>query len=309
MLRETGSIDHVRCATPLEAAVLEVRMIHALDPRYNRQHRRWRSYTYLKLTAEPFPRLSVVRSTAGRSTGPLIGPFPSAAVARLAADAIESAVPIRRCTGDPSKALRSGLCGPAQLGVALCPCAGDISVGDYHQSAVAPVLAGLGHEPELLLGPLRSRMQRLAQARRYEEAADVRDRAAALGRVLRRQRRFDALRFAGRVVVELADRSGAELRRGALVRAWAPSATGSGGQLSLVLRDEGRTPEVPASGPLPRDQVDELAVVASWLEHNAGRLRLLHVESGLAWPLPWVAGFEPVRGADRLSRVATRSAA
>ena len=62
LLRETHRIDHVVCASPLEAAVLEVRLIHRFEPRFNRQSKTWRSYAYLKLTAERFPRLSVVRT-------------------------------------------------------------------------------------------------------------------------------------------------------------------------------------------------------------------------------------------------------
>src|SRR5690606_10559664 len=64
LLRETERIDHVVCPGPLEAEVLEVRLIHVLLLRFNRHGTRWRSYTYVKLTCnERFPRLSVVKST------------------------------------------------------------------------------------------------------------------------------------------------------------------------------------------------------------------------------------------------------
>ena len=62
LLRETHTIDHVVAPGPLEAAVLEVRLIHEHLPRFNRQAKTWRRYAYLKLTLnERFPRLSVVR--------------------------------------------------------------------------------------------------------------------------------------------------------------------------------------------------------------------------------------------------------
>ena len=54
-------IDHRPCSGGLEAAVLEVRLIHRFLPRFNRQAKGWRTYAYLKLTVERFPRLSVVR--------------------------------------------------------------------------------------------------------------------------------------------------------------------------------------------------------------------------------------------------------
>ena len=62
LLRETHRIDHVVAPGPLEAAVLEVRLIHEHLPRFNRQAKTWRRYAYLKLTLnERFPRLSVVK--------------------------------------------------------------------------------------------------------------------------------------------------------------------------------------------------------------------------------------------------------
>src|SRR4029077_20609241 len=56
LLRETHAIDHVVCPSPIDAAVREVRLIHQLQPRFNRQAKTWSRYAYLKLTLnEPFP--------------------------------------------------------------------------------------------------------------------------------------------------------------------------------------------------------------------------------------------------------------
>src|SRR5690606_13089165 len=113
----------------------------------------------------------------------------------------------------------TGPCAPAQLGVSTCPCAGQIGAQEYGQ-LVEVVRRGLLVDPQLLLGPLEARMHGLAAEERFEEAAAVRDRAAALANALRRQRRFDALRRTGRVVVEVDGRSRTELRQGRLVRTW-----------------------------------------------------------------------------------------
>ncbi|MGH9280367.1 MAG: DEDD exonuclease domain-containing protein, partial [Acidimicrobiales bacterium] len=105
LLREAERVDHVVCPSPLEASVLEVRLIHRFLPPYNQRSKRWRGYAYLKLTlAERFPRLSVVRSVPRTGDGCLyLGPLPSTAAARVVAEAIESAVPIRRCCARPPK--------------------------------------------------------------------------------------------------------------------------------------------------------------------------------------------------------------
>src|SRR4051812_3928504 len=195
--RETATIDHIETAGELEAAVLEVRLIHELAPRFNRQSKLWRRYAYLKLKLdERFPRLSVVRVPKPGDGCLYLGPLPSTAAGRAVAEAIQSAVPIRRCSGRPTRTPRSAPCTPAQLGVATCPCAGTISEADYRR-IVDRVVVGLTRDPAVLLEPLIDKMRALAGAARYEEAASVRDRAAALSRALARQRRLDGLRRAG----------------------------------------------------------------------------------------------------------------
>jgi DNA polymerase-3 subunit epsilon len=282
MLREAQSIDHIPCASALEAGVIEVRLIHELSPRYNRQVKRWRSYSYVKLTAERFPRLSVAR-VAKDDGSVYLGPLSSARVAKLVIEAIETAVPIRRCTGRPGAILRAAPCAPAQLGVSTCPCSGAISEDDY-ADITQRIVRGMTSEPSLLLDPLTVRMEALARAERYEEAADMRNRADALAGALRRQRRFDGLRAAGRIVLEVPGQHGAELTGGRLVRAWA----GVDDQAALPFdRDD----DADLRGPVPRDLADELTCVAGWLDANAGKVRIVHCDEGLRSALPALPSF------------------
>jgi DNA polymerase-3 subunit epsilon len=308
LLRETHRIDHEICTSPLEAAVREIRLIHRLRPRFNRQARTWDRYAYVKLTLdERFPRLSVVRDP--RADGAFyLGPLPSKGFARQVVDAVESVVPLRRCRVriGPRTPVRDGPCVPAQLGVATCPCARAISVGAY-AAHVQRAVRGLTTDPALLLEPLRARMDALAAVERYEEAAEVRDRAAALSIALRRQRLIDAFRRAGRLVVELDGASGAELVAGRLVGAWGPERPRPGEGAVLEARPieppagQGRLPFLLAGDPLtgdghppcPRELADEVLCVARWLEAEASQVRLVHCDEGLSSPLPALATFQP----------------
>lgn len=294
MLREAATVDHHECSSPLEAAVLETRLLHAWQPRYNRHGKRWTSAAYLRLdTDEPWPRLAVARGHSGR--GLVVGPLPSARTARLAIEAVETVVPLRRCSArlrPGAPAVRSAPCTPAQLGVSLCPCAGGVDPGRYREAVEVAVL-GLTREPELLLGPLRARIDALAAAERFEEAADVRDRAAALALALRRARRFDALRAAGRVELALPGGAGALLERGVLRAAWGPGELpGARGPVGRGLVEEPPIPP-PAGTPLPAEAADELTAVASWLDRAAGTVRLVSVEGTWATPLPAIPTFRP----------------
>ena len=289
LLREAEVVDHVVCPSPLEAAVLEVRLIHRHLPPYNQRSTRWRRYAYVKLTLnERFPRLSVVRTPppAAKGDGCLyLGPLASNASARLVAEAIESAVPIRRCTGRPGKVLKDGPCTPAQLGVATCPCAGGISEEDY-RPLVERVVVGLTSDPAALLAPLDARMRTLAAAERFEEAAATRDRAAALAAALHRQRQLDSLRRAGRLELDVA---GAPPRR--LVF--------RGGFLGPQAGIDAGEADPGPQTPVPRHLADELACVASWLDAEAGRVRIIRCDGELAWPAAALPRYEPGKPSGR----------
>jgi DNA polymerase-3 subunit epsilon len=189
--------------------------------------------------------------------------------------------------------------------VATCPCAGQVDQATY-TGIVGRVERGLTREPDLLLEPLRARMVALAGEARFEEAADMRERAAALASAIRRQRRLDTLRASGRLLVEIPGRAGAELRDGRLVRSWAITAAGDAAMpLPLDL-----DPDAPESAveqlhlagarlldPLPKALADELSCVAAWLDREAGRVRVVHCEGGLASPFPPLPSFEPAAAA------------
>ncbi len=290
LLRETVAIDHLVCRNPFEAAVREIRLIQDLAPRFNRQAKVWRRYAYLKLTNERFPRLAVTR--AARADGATyLGPLPSAAVAHLVREAIESAVPLRRCPRRLSRSYQpdgGAPCVPAQLGVATCPCRGQID-DDRYTNLVERVRHGLADEPGLLLDPLAQRMDRLAEAERFEEAALTRDRLATLSRAIQRQRAVAQLRAARVLVLE--DAQGRfELDHGRLRLTDGPGAN--------PLPAPAPDPQLPPA----RDEIDELLVTARHLASTAASLRLVRAAGAFASPLPVVPSYEVSRPRGRAGR-------
>ena len=284
LLRATTAVDHLVCSSTLQAAVLEARLLQRLAPPANVAGKP-RSPAYVRIDpTEPFARLAVVRRARGGDAVHL-GPMSGAGAARLVVEAVESVVPLRRCTAPLGRAdlpCRDAPCTPAQLGVASCPCAGTIGADPYqaHVRQAARALAGLGPAAPVL-GALADRMTALAGARRYEEAALVRDRAGALAHMLQRHERLAAVRGAGRIDLALRGGAGATLERGLLLDAW----TAADERIDTDHALAAAPPDpIGDHGVLAPEQANELHVVTGWLGREPG-WRLTAIDGD--WRQPW----------------------
>lgn len=225
------------------------------------------------MTAEPFPRLSLVRTLKEDGLA-YLGPFRSRRTAETVMNAIWDAVPIRRCMSKPGS--RTGRCAPAQLGVAACPCDGALDPAKYSQ-VVDRLLQGLDGKPSLLLDPLRQKMRRLSDIQRYEEAGWLRDRHDALARAIHSRLAWQSLTAAG--WIELEDGSGnrVAIDHGRLVGVWPPGERPDIPQYPIdrvVSRDK-----VPSTLP----QAEEMAVLWRWLTTETSAL--LSSTSNLRYPV------------------------
>jgi DNA polymerase-3 subunit epsilon len=278
MLREMQRVQHLELSDPLSAEVVESRLIARILPRYNRAGTRADKYCYVRLDVDsPWPRLSVVRDPSPR--GLHLGPMSSRQSAINVVDALQSVVPLRRCStrlgASHQAVLGATPCGAAQLGVAMCPCAGVADPATY-DAAVDVVRRAFSGDGTPVVDALMGRMSDLAAAQRFEEAALVRDRLAALLNAVRRQLLTDALRDAGRCVV----------RRGE--RTWIVDAarlvdTAMVGAVARALPVDPPDPPTPGR-PLTRHHIDEALVLAKHFDRYASHLDV--VECSGVWRFP-----------------------
>ena len=187
LLRETVTRSTTACAAdPLEAAVRELRLIQRLQPRFNRQGKAWRQLRLPEAHRRALPaahgdahsRAPTASLVSGRSARPR--PRTRAGGDRDARCRCGAAP---RASGGSAAIAAGPPCVPAQLGVAACPCRGQVAE-DAYAEFVGTVQRALTSEPEVALRPLETRMHRLADDERFEEAAATRDRLAALARAL-----------------------------------------------------------------------------------------------------------------------------
>ena len=196
LLRETVGVRHQVVRAPRwRRRCVEARLIHRLQPRYNRQGTQWARHAVRRAHA------GRARSPASRSSGTprpdgslYLGPLPSPPAGRAVVEAIQTVVPLRRCT--ERLGARAAAAAPRRPVPARPARRGPLPLRRRRRTrrrtpaVVDLVVEGLTIRPAALLDPLGRRLAELAEARRYEEAALVRDRAAALAAALRRQRRL-----------------------------------------------------------------------------------------------------------------------
>jgi DNA polymerase-3 subunit epsilon len=266
-------VDPVVCATPLEADVRELRLIAEHRPRYNRRSKFPERMAWLKLTVEPFPRLSLVRKVLDDGAS-YLGPFGSSRTAELAMAAVHEALPLRQCTKRLSLRLLSPACVLAEMGRCGAPCQGGETQEEYavHARAYRSAVEG---DPSAVVAALTGRIRALAKDERFEDAAAQRDRLAAFVRTVARLQRLAALTQVPQLV---AARPTADL-------GWEISVVRHGRLAAAGIVPRGAHPlpyvdalvataetVLPGVGPLPAATAEEVECVLRWLEQPGTRL-------------------------------------
>lgn len=266
MVTVATAVDTVVCATPLEAAVRELRLIGAHAPPYNRRSRRQDSVAWLKLTVEPWPRLSIVRKVADDDAD-YIGPFGGRSVAEAALLALHDVFAIRQCTTRLPRRPRGTPCVLADMGRCLAPCDGREIADDYAQE-VERLRTDLREDASHTVAALETKMATLAAEEEYEQAATQRDRLRAVVRGVARTQRLRSITGEPQIVAARPVDAGWEvhvIRHGRLAAAGLLTA-GIDARAWTTELVAGAETVTPAHGPAPAATVAETELVATWLE-------------------------------------------
>ena len=273
-------VDPIACAHPLEAQVRELRLIAAHKPRYNRRSKFPERSMWLKLTVEPFPRLSVVRERRPDGAA-YLGPLRSRRQAEAVRDAIHDAVPLRQCSDRLSlRRVVRAACVLAGIGRCDAPCEGGTSPTRYAE-LVELVAAAWAGDVRPLVEPLEGKIARLSTEQRYEQAGMVRDRVSTVVRACARMQRLAAVQAVDELVAARPDGDGgwelSVIRRGRLTAAGHAERGVAPWPLVDVLR---ATADVVDDAHTPL--AEETECILRWLEEPGTRLVL----ASQPWAMP-----------------------
>jgi len=286
MVRIAHAVTPVVCATPLEAQVRELRLITEHAPRYNRRSKHPERHSWVRLTDEAYPRLSVV--TEVRAGVAHIGPFASRRTALDAVDALHDALPLRQCSARlplVPKVARSP-CALAGMGRCSAPCTSTQGPDLSYADVAAAATEALTGDPSAVVQALTARIARLAGQERYEEAGQVTARLRAFVQGAGRAQRLDPLARCRELVAACPTAAGGwEIVVVRYARLAATAVTGPHEDpLPVVdaLRATGEVVEAPVA-PAPACHPEEASLVLDWLEQPG--VRLVHVTDPWACPV------------------------
>lgn len=180
LLGETRKIDFIKTDTAIEALILEARLIKELVPLYNSREKDDKSFLYVEITKDEFPRVLLVRGKS-RVVGERFGPFTSASNIKAALKLIRRIFPFS--THDPKKIGKfSRLCLDAQIG--LCPgtCIGVITKTEY-QKNIRNIKLFFQGKKERILKSLEKEMRLASKKLQFEKAESLRRKIFALNHI------------------------------------------------------------------------------------------------------------------------------
>ena len=187
MVAQVADFDYILCDTEMEALTLENTLIKKHTPKYNILLKDDKSYPYIKVTNEVYPRLIVTRDRI-LDGGKYYGPYASASAAKEVVDTLSrifSLVSCRRVF--PRDIGKERPCLYAQMGRCIAPCKGDVTPETYGElvRGAKGVLAGNIRKTEAALTDL---MMQAAEREQFELAAHYRDAIAGLQHLQEKQK-------------------------------------------------------------------------------------------------------------------------
>lgn len=179
MVSKIRDIEYRLTPSEAQAQILEAALIKDNQPPYNIDLKDDKSFPWVRITAEEFPVISIMRRKYLRENDCSLyfGPYTNVKLLRRAIKVVRKIFGFRSCKNLPSEA-----CLYSRLRLCPAPCIKKINPVDY-QEIIHRIELFLESKYEELIKDLGERMQRLVAARNFEEAAKVRDQINALSSI------------------------------------------------------------------------------------------------------------------------------
>ncbi|CJJ55999.1 excinuclease ABC subunit UvrC [Streptococcus pneumoniae] len=181
LVSEIVDFEFIVTESNIEALLLEINLIKENKPKYNIMLKDDKSYPFIKITNERYPRLIITRQVK-KDGGLYFGPYPDVGAANEIKRLLDRIFPFRKCTNPPSK-----VCFYYHIGQCMAHtiCKKDEA---YFKSMAQEVSDFLKGQDNKIIDELKGKMVAAAQTMEFERAAEYRDLIQAIGTLRTKQR-------------------------------------------------------------------------------------------------------------------------
>lgn len=181
LVSEIVDFEFIVTESNIEALLLEINLIKENKPKYNIMLKDDKSYPFIKITNERYPRLIITRQVK-KDGGLYFGPYPDVGAANEIKRLLDRIFPFRKCTNPPSK-----VCFYYHIGQCMAHtiCKKDEDYFKFMAQEVSDFLKG---QDDKIIDDLKGKMATAAQTMEFERAAEYRDLIQAIGTLRTKQR-------------------------------------------------------------------------------------------------------------------------
>ena len=181
LVSEIIDFEFIVTESNIEALLLEINLIKENKPKYNIMLKDDKSYPFIKITNETYPRLIITRQVK-KDGGLYFGPYPDVGAANEIKRLLDRLFPFRKCTNPPEK-----VCFYYHLGQCKAHTICQVD-SQYFKDLAQEVAAFLKGQDDQIIEDLRGKMAGAAQAMEFEKAAEYRDLIQSIGTLRTKQR-------------------------------------------------------------------------------------------------------------------------
>ena len=168
LVSDIVDFEYIVTSSELESLILEITLIKKYDPKYNILLKDDKSYPYIELTTENYPRVRIVRNiNRKKNKSRLFGPYPNVTAARKTVNLINRIYPLRKCEN-----LKKELCLYYHIGECLGYCQKEISKTEL-DTMVSEITSFLKGNNDIVIQKIKDDMMRASENLNFEKALEL----------------------------------------------------------------------------------------------------------------------------------------
>lgn len=181
LVSEIADFEYIVTESNVEALLLEINLIKKNQPKYNILLKDDKTYPFIKITNEKYPRLLITRKVL-KDKAYYFGPYPNVGAANETKKLLDRLFPLRKCQVLPKE-----VCLYYHMHQCLAPCVFQIDPKEY-EKMVQAIRRFLGGDYQEIRQEIVEKMTRAAEDLQFEKAAEYRDQVKAIDTIMTRQK-------------------------------------------------------------------------------------------------------------------------